>query len=289
MIPVTSQIGISITTKDRWEDLEITLNHLKAEGLDSLETIVVDDGSRVALPARFKEQFPWIKFMRFESSQGLLPQRNRIAQLLSTPLILGLDDDSFPIAGNLEAAASWLTEHPKVCALAFRIDYAGEISLSNSEAGAPYPVKSFVGCANLIKRELFLALGGYEERLGYSAEEGEFCLKAIKRGYETYAFPTVVIRHRVAQVARNLSRQSRQIVRNYMLVCLWHYPFPVSWLRALRYGPVVIIKHANRRKYWKDVVIGFFQGLACYFSWPHAHKRLSRQQFQEWDKLPLGG
>jgi GT2 family glycosyltransferase len=285
MIPATSQIGISITTKDRWDDLEITLDHLRMEGLDSLETIVIDDGSDAPLPSHFAGRFSWVKFMRFDSSQGYIPRRNRIAQLLTTPLILGLDDDSFPIAGDLQAAASWLMEHPKVCALAFRVSFIGDPPPSPFATKPPFPVKSFIGCANLLKRELFLSLGGYEERLGYSAEEGEFCIKALQKGYETYAFPSVVVEHRVATTARNWGPRTRQIIRNNMLLGLWYYPFPISYLRAIRFGPVQIMKDAQRRKYWKDVLIGCVQGLLCYFSWPHEKKRLSWRQFQKLEKL----
>jgi GT2 family glycosyltransferase len=284
MIPASSQIGISITTKDRWDDLEITLNHLKEEGLDSLETIVVDDGSAAPMPSRFAGQFPWVKFMRFDSSQGLSPQRNRIAKLLSAPLIMGLDDDSFPIAGNLETAASWLMERPNVCALAFRVSFVGARP-SNSEATPPFPVKSFIGCANLIKREFFLALGGYEERLGYSAEESDFCIRALQQGHETYAFPAVVIEHRVTPVARNKIQRTRQIIRNSTLLGLWYYPFPISYLRSIPFGLVHMFRHAYLREAWKEVLMGSVQGVLCYFSWPHEKKRLNWQQYQKWQNF----
>jgi GT2 family glycosyltransferase len=285
MIPATSQIGIGITTKDRWDDLESTLKILQAEGLDSLETIVIDDGSVTALPSPFKGQFPWVTFMRFESSQGLITQRNRLAQLLSTPLILQLDDDSFPVAGSLAAAASWLMERPGVCALALRMINRDAPLPADFATKPPFAVRSFVGCCVLVKREPFLALGGYEERLEFNLEELEFCTKALQQGQETYAYPAVVIRHRFAPVGRNVGRRTRQYARNYVLICLWYYPFPISHLRAIRYGPVGIVKNAQFREYWKDALIGWLQGMLCYFSWPQEKKRLSLKQFHDWENL----
>ena len=38
----TGQIGIGITTKDRWSDLETTLTALSDTGLSALETIVIE-------------------------------------------------------------------------------------------------------------------------------------------------------------------------------------------------------------------------------------------------------
>lgn len=131
MIPATRAIGIGITTKDRWDDLAATLGRLRDEGLVGLETVVVDDGSAETVPARLRGEFPWVRFERTESSLGIMIQRNRIARLLSTPLILGLDDDSFPVAGNLEAAATRLLENPKTAALALRVIFGGETPPEN--------------------------------------------------------------------------------------------------------------------------------------------------------------
>jgi hypothetical protein len=283
MILATSQVGISISSKDRWEDLEFTLVKLQEHGFDSLETIVIDDGSIVAWPTYFPEKFPWVKFIRSESSHGYIFQRNQIARLLSAPLILGLDDDSFPVAGSIAEAAAWLMKQPKVSALAFPIISSGKPLPSISEP--PFPVKTFIGCGNLIKRELFLALGGYDARLQYSCEEGQFCLDALCHGYATYSFPAVVVEHRVSNSGRNWGPRTRLIVRNQVLQNLWYYPFPTSVFRALRAGPMQIIKNSWRRKFWKDVLIGWITGMFCYLIWPNTKSRLSHRQFQVWENL----
>ncbi len=288
MIPATSQIGISITTKDRWEDLEVTLTNLKSEGLDSLETIVVDDGSTVPLPSHFATQFPWIKFIRFDVSSGYVAQRNRIAGLLSTPLILQLDDDSFPIAGNLVTATEWLIGRNDVCALAMRV-LIGDAPLVDKKTEPPFPVRSFIGCSALIKRELFLAMGGYEECLQFYMEELEFCTKAMALGQETYAYPAIVVRHRVAPGGRNWGYRTRQYARNYVLVCLWYYPFPTSFLRAIRFSPLEILRNSQFRTYWKEALTGSWLGMACYFSRSLKKKRLTPEQFQAWDTLRTVG
>lgn len=283
MIPASSQIGIGITTKNRWSDLEFTLNQLKANGLDSLETIVTDDGSDTPMPSHFAAQFPWVKFLRFDSSLGLAGRRNQITKMLSTPLVLQLDDDSSPIAGSLEAAAAWLMGHPKVGALAIRIVFIEDNFSPDLEERPPFPAKFFVGCAALLKRDVFLSLGGYEERLGFAAEEIDFCLRAFREGYETYAYPDLVIEHRVSKTARPAGKRTQQIIRNGMLIGLWYYPFPLSYLRSIPFGLNRILQNPDLREYWKDVLIGSVQGLLSYFSWPHQKKRLSWQQYQKWE------
>ncbi len=116
-----NQVGLGITTKDRWDDLAVTLTHLKKQGYGEVETIVIDDGSKHPAPTSLRDAFPNIRFERVEHSLGLVVQRNRLAQMLSSTYYLSLDDDSFPVTGDIGEAASWLENHPRVIALAFQI------------------------------------------------------------------------------------------------------------------------------------------------------------------------
>ena len=94
------RIGIGITTKDRWEDLETTLSVLSSQGLSRLETIVIDDGSSRPAPPSLLERFPWVRFERSDRSYGLIEQRNRLAPMIKSDYYLSLDDDSFPATGE---------------------------------------------------------------------------------------------------------------------------------------------------------------------------------------------
>ena len=282
-----SKIGIGITTKDRWEDLETTLHILQDQGLNALETVVIDDGSAVPLPEKFPRLFPWIRFTRFEKSAGLIARRNLIATLLSKPLILGLDDDSFPVAGSLEAAADWMLKRPNVLALAFQIIFKNESPPAGYETRQPFLVRDYIGCGNLVRRELFLTLGGYEERFEFFTEEPELCLRAMKLDYEIYAYPGLVIRHNLTPVARNRPKRTEKFIRNEMLMALWHFPFPESILRAGRALPAVLIKNPDMRKNWWALLKGYIQAPIRYLTWPKAMNRLTLRQFKEWKKLPM--
>jgi glycosyltransferase involved in cell wall biosynthesis len=44
------QLGVGITTRDRWDNLTITLSELRTQGYEDVETIVIDDGSKQPLP-----------------------------------------------------------------------------------------------------------------------------------------------------------------------------------------------------------------------------------------------
>jgi hypothetical protein len=114
-----SNVGIGITTKDRWDDLEATLTVLEEKGFSALETIVIDDGSSYRAPPALLERFPWVRFERSDRSYGLIVQRNRLARMLTSAYYLSLDDDSFPAAGDLGSAVQFLAEKPDTLGLAF--------------------------------------------------------------------------------------------------------------------------------------------------------------------------
>src|SRR5260370_17285680 len=107
MSPRLDALGIGITTRDRWDDLEVTLSELRNKGYENAETIVVDDGSEQPLPPALKATFPKVRFERVERSLGLVVQRNRLAKILSSPYYLTLNHTPFPVPGNICYAAIW--------------------------------------------------------------------------------------------------------------------------------------------------------------------------------------
>ena len=276
-------IGIGITTKDRWEDLETTLSVLSSRGLSTLETIVVDDGSSRPAPPSFLERFPWVRFERSDRSCGLIEQRNRLAAMMTSAYYLSLDDDSFPAAGDLGKAVQFLEGRRDTLGLAFSIVLRDEALPSSVRS--PAPVRYYIGCAHLLKRELFLHLGGYAAHWHYG-EEPEFCLRALHKGYQVYLYPGVVIRHNRSPVARNLKKTARYYIRNEALVGLCYFPFPYSILRYFNTLPA-ILRNPEWNEQWLALIRGWLEAIWCSIRWRHLHHPLPLEQFRAWKKLPL--
>jgi GT2 family glycosyltransferase len=278
-------IGIGITTKDRWSDLEVTLSALKSKDYENAETIVVDDGSQQPLPPALKAAFPKVRFERVERSLGLVVQRNRLAKMLRSTYYLSLDDDSFPVAGDIGEAVIWLENNPTVVALALHIVNANESIPQPETLGDPFPVRYYIGCGHLLRRKRFLDLGGYLERLHYFAEENDFCLKALRQGSSTYAFPAVVIRHQRTLIARNSAKAARYYMRNEAVVGLLHFPFPFSILRAV--NCLQILRNPRWNLHPGSLLLGWIEAFVCAIRWWSLRCPLSMAQFQAWKKLPL--
>ena len=279
-------IGIGITTKDRWNDLETTLTELERQGFSMLETVVMDDGSLRSVPPSYYERFPWIRFQQCDCSLGLVVQRNRLAQILKSRYYLSLDDDSFPVAGDLGRAVEFLDSRRDALGLAFSIVLRNEEVSQSVQTNAPAPVRYYIGCGHLLKRELFLRLGGYDESLHYFGEEPEFCLRALHKGYRVYLYPGVVIRHNRTPVARNSRKAARYYIRNEALVGLRYFPFPYSVLRFFNTLPG-ILRNPQWNAEWPSLLRGWIEALWCSVRWRYLRRPLPLHQFRTWKKLPL--
>ena len=86
----------------------------------------------------------------------------------------------------------FLESMPDTLGLAFSIVLRSEAPPTSNRS--PASVRYYIGCAHLLKRELFLQLGAYDESF-HCGEEPEFCLRALHKGYRVYLYPGVVIRH----------------------------------------------------------------------------------------------
>jgi GT2 family glycosyltransferase len=279
------QVGVGITTKDRWDDLALTLSELSVQGYADVETIVIDDGSKQPVPPALAAKFPQVRFERAQRSLGLVVQRNRLAEMLSSTYYLSLDDDSFPVAGDINKAVAWLENHPSVAALALQIVERHGAIPSMDMVGDPFPVRHYVGCAHMVRRIQFLKVGGYLERLHYYGEEADFCLKALRLGFSTYAYPGLVIRHNRTPVARDTPKSARYYIRNEAIVGLLYFPFPFSILRAA--NCLRILRDPKCNHHPGRQLLGWLEGLVCGISWRKWRRPLSMAQFRAWKELPL--
>jgi GT2 family glycosyltransferase len=279
------RVGIGIATKDRWLDLQETLRQLEAGGYHRRHpVVVVDDGSRTPAPAELLERHPWVRFLRHEVNQGYIRRRNEIARLLDTPYVLILDDDAHPVLGSIDDAADYLDASPHVGALACNI-LCDEATIPGVPLNTrPFRVQRFIGCAHLLRRKLFLYLGGYREELVHYAEEGEYCARLLRHGHEVHYFPAMLFRHNVAHSGRNASRIAYFQGRNRVLLALWHFPW---WALPFRLASAFVGSLALvPRACYGSVLSGYLAGLGAGLRYRRNRNPLQRAQYTRWRRLP---
>jgi len=229
-------LTIGIATKNRPEHLAATVAQLAEIVPDAAELLLIDDGSDqpVSLPDTGAVPFP-VRLIRHSKSVGLIASRNEIARECRTEFILSCDDDSYPITGSMGMTVHYLNGHPELIALSFPyLEGQARRPMNPSASTEPYPVRQFIGCANLMRVDYFLQLGGYWEWLVQQNEERDLCYRAIQRGWGVAHFPDVTFYHDYASKARNWNRHEYYTMRNEMAVELRHAPLAVVIVKLAR-------------------------------------------------------
>lgn len=278
-------VTIGIATKNRWKDLEITLQKATSYTNNEVDILVYDDASDQSCPFEVLDISKRITLVRFESSKGYIARRNQIAKSIKTKYYLSLDDDSYPVNGKLEDAIFFAENTHKLLCLSFPIYSPFESKYSNqSISNNPYQVRSFIGCGHLLNVELFLSLGSYIEELVHQGEEMDVSARAFQEGYYCYHFPSFVIHHLASNSGRNWYRMDFYGARNNVLWNDWYVPRGRMFFKQFRtFISRILLFIKNRRT---GSIKGFFGGILSLKKYEHRRKNMSIENYKNWRKLP---
>jgi len=125
---------------------------------------------------------PVLRLIRHEESQGLIVRRNEGARLARGDVIFSLDDDAVFSSRFVVEQTLRDFSHPRIGAVA--IPYIEPHKANKEMQRAPtgediWITASYIGTAHAVRRDVFLALGGYREHLVHQGEEGDFCLRML--------------------------------------------------------------------------------------------------------------
>jgi GT2 family glycosyltransferase len=159
--------------------------------------------------------------------------RNVGVALLDTPYVAFCDDDTWWDPGSLRTAADVLDRHPRLAAVTARIlvEPGGAedpivAELRNSPVqGAdwlPGPaLGSVLAGASVLRRDAFLQVGGFSDRLWLGGEEELMAGDLAAAGWELCYLPELTVHHQASRL-RDPHRRRHDGIRN----TLW-----TTWLR----------------------------------------------------------
>lgn len=279
-------VQIGITTKNRWDDLRVTLGEISAFGLGSLRMVIFDDHSDTPCPFDPSALCPGAELTRFEQSRGLIVRRSEIARAMDAKYYLSLDDDSFPSGGSLEAAVAYAESLPDNFCLGFPIYTPATDGDAPGEplGAAPTLTRAYVGCAHLLDRQRFLDLGGYRGELVHQGEEGEVAVRAFQAGLVCRRFPGFQITHLAASAGRSFYRMDYYGGRNMLLWNDWYLPPEVKAARQARTFASRLYYYARTRR--PGYLRGALAGLRDIPKYRGSRRPLSAEQYRRWLALP---
>jgi GT2 family glycosyltransferase len=194
-------ISLVIPFHDQWRYTEQCLRSLKKHSTPELrEVILVDNGSRDESREALKD-FPEIQVISNESNRGCAQAWNQGLRASQGGWIGFLNNDIVLTSGWLEGLLSAAGHH--------RLDIVGPVHL---EGEMDYDLdtlasgfvrrhrqrafKGFNACCFLVRREVFTAIGEFDERFDKGKyEDSDFVLRALKGGFRAGLSGAALIHH----------------------------------------------------------------------------------------------
>jgi GT2 family glycosyltransferase len=229
-----SGVAVVIVNYDGEALLPDCLAALAAQTLAPEEIVVADNGSRDGSVALLRARHPAVRVLELGHNFGFAGGANRGVRATSAAWACVLNSDATPAPdwlAELTAAPrderTWALGSVLVSAATGRIESAGD---QYSAAGyaykllrdrplddlpaEPYPVFAAPGAAPVFRRDVFDALGGYEERFFLYYEDVDLAFRAVLAGWHALLVPSARVVHRLGATTRSHARARFYVARN---------------------------------------------------------------------------
>lgn len=225
----TGDVTVVVATRNRRDQLLATLPRHAAR------VILVDNGSDDGGPEAVEAAFPHVTVVRLGANLGAAA-RNVGAGLADTPFVAFADDDSFWMPGSLRRAAGMLHDDGRLALLAARVLVGPDERLDpisaqmaaapiGAPASGPGPyVLGFLACSAIVRRDAFLAAGGFSARLRIYGEEALLAMDLAAAGWTLAYAPDLVVRHLPQPSGRDPRARRRLEARNRLLTAVLRRP-----------------------------------------------------------------
>jgi hypothetical protein len=234
-----SKVSVIIVTRNTCQmtcaAIESVLNSRHEVGQ---EVLLVDNGSTDDTAVVVAERFPAVRYLRAKGNLGFARAVNWAAREARGQFLLLLNSDAAVRPDSIGTAVEWMQAHPD-CAVTGAQLLNPDGSRQNSIASfptlatellnksllrwlwprkflgkeqhfsEPVEVETVVGAFFLVRREVWDALCGLDERYFFFMEETDFCVAAWRAGFRVMHLPQVEVQHGQGQTAKQVSASAR--------------------------------------------------------------------------------
>ncbi len=217
-------VGIIVLTWNGREDTLGCLESLSQLDYPNLEIVVVDNGSTDGTVSAVQERFPMVTVLENVENLGYTGGNNVglqyvLAQGADYVLLLNNDTKVDPdflhrLVDATEADSRigmagptiYYHEQPEVIwsaggAIDWRRGSTYMVGLNERDEGQfgtePRPVDFVTGCCILVRREVLEQVGLLDERFFAYYEETEWCIRAVRAGYNVVHVPLAQVWHKI--------------------------------------------------------------------------------------------
>ncbi|GII65290.1 glycosyl transferase [Sphaerisporangium krabiense] len=205
--------------------------------------VLVDNGSSDGTAELVRRRFPHVEVVELDENRGATA-RNLGVHLARTPYVAFADDDSWWAPGALARAAEVFDAHPRLGLLAARVlvgprerpDPVCALMAASplpAEPGMPGPgVLGFLACGAVVRREAFLACGGFDDVVFFFGEEERLAADMAAAGW-WLAYVDDVVAHHHPTPPRDPAARRALATRNAVLTAVLRRPWRIVARRTL--------------------------------------------------------
>lgn len=254
--PLVSIIIVNYNGKALLKDC---LESIRSSEASEEEIIIVDNASTDGSADYIKKEFPHVKLIALDKNYGFALANNIGAETAAGEYIVFLNNDTVVTPGWLNALRNALSSDPTVGAAGSklllyhrpeRVNSAGtnivfngggyDIGFMDSDSdryNTPGPRGGVCAAAMMVRKQEFLALGGFDPMYFMYFEDVDLCWRYWLSGYRVLYVPTSVVYHRFGGTAGSDRHTSLRVfygTRNSMFNVLKNYelqniPFPLAF------------------------------------------------------------
>jgi GT2 family glycosyltransferase len=238
---------------------------------DRLEVLLVDNGSRDDSVAVARREFPWVRVLPFRENQGFCRGINLGVREASTPFVAFLNNDTRVdprwlaelvapvVSGRADATGSRILSWEgdlvhfagggsNFHGIAFQVGMNGKDQAAFRKEG---PTLFPCGAAMLLRKELFLEAGGFDEDFFAFYEDVDFGWRLWLLGHTVLYVPGSVVYHRHSATASRVGIQRLRVlhVRNPLYMIFKNYEEP----NLRRVLPAALLLSLKRTAYLAGV------------------------------------
>ncbi len=245
MTPEISLVVVSWNGRD-W--IDACLSHaLEQEQVDH-EVIVVDNASADGTAEHVRDRFPTVKVIQNDTNQGFAGGVNTGVRTSRAPIVGLVNQDAEIDRGWCRQVLRRFAADPRIAVVGSKILYPDRVTIQHAGGILPSPlfladhhgyrqadegqfntvadVDYVTGAALALRRDVFDALGGLDERFFPAYfEEADYCTRARAAGYRVVYDPAAVAIHREsASTVRDSAQYYAWYHRNRLRYAIKHLP-----------------------------------------------------------------
>ncbi len=265
--PLLSIIIVSVNT---WKWLKPCLESLQKQSIyESLEVVVVDNGSSDGSADLVRRMFPVVKLVRLEETVGFGKANNIGAGHSRAPILLFLNPDTILCEDSLSPMLARFEDHPR-CGVAGGavLDDRGEFERSSGSLPSLFsmgtgrllrhvpPARPFLGRLShqhwsgynesrrvdwvtgaflWIRSDVFRKAGGFDEGYFMYCEDVDLCYRVGQLGFQCWFFPEGPIVHYGGKSPVPRPRK-KMLFESLRYFAQKHYKSPRYWLTRCVFG-----------------------------------------------------